>query len=43
MQGECTTALDPAGPRVHKEFTVEPGETLDLGEIRIEKPQTPSR
>jgi len=35
-----TTARDPAGPQVRKEFTVKPGETLDLGEIRIEKPQS---
>ncbi len=27
------------GIQVRKEFTVKPGETLDLGEIRIEKPQ----
>jgi protocatechuate 3,4-dioxygenase beta subunit len=26
------------GPEVRKEFTVKPGETVDLGDIRIEKP-----
>jgi protocatechuate 3,4-dioxygenase beta subunit len=34
-----TTLRDSAGPQVRKEFTVKPGQTFDLGEIRIEKPQ----
>ncbi len=29
------------GPTVRKEFTVKPGETIDLGDIRIEKPPAP--
>jgi RNA polymerase sigma factor (sigma-70 family) len=36
-----TTARDPTGPLVRKEFTVKPGETVDLGDIRIEKPPAP--
>jgi RNA polymerase sigma factor (sigma-70 family) len=34
-----TTTRDPIGPQVRKEFTVKPGEILDLGDILIERPQ----
>jgi len=34
-----TTAQDPAGPQVRKEFTVNPGETLELGDLLIERPK----
>jgi hypothetical protein len=34
------TASDAAEPRLCKEFTVKPGESLDLGEILIEKPRS---
>jgi hypothetical protein len=36
---DYTTVRDPSGPQVRKEFTVKPGESLDLGDILIEKPQ----
>ncbi len=32
------TTSREAGPQLREEFTVKSGETLDLGEIRIEKP-----
>jgi hypothetical protein len=35
---DVTTARDTAGPQLRKEFTVKSGETLDLGDILIEKP-----
>jgi hypothetical protein len=34
-----TAGRAPIGPKIREEFTVKPGETLDLGEIRIAKPQ----
>ena len=37
---DATRIREGVDPQVRKEFTVKPGETLDLGEIRIEKPQT---
>ncbi len=37
---DATTLRDPSGPRLRKEFTVKPGETLELGDIEIEKPAT---
>ena len=33
-----TTVREPSGPQVRKEFTVKAGETIDLGEIRIQNP-----
>ncbi|MGO9465510.1 MAG: hypothetical protein ACLQIB_57865 [Isosphaeraceae bacterium] len=33
-----TAVRGQTGPEVRKEFTVKPGETVDLGDIRIEKP-----
>jgi hypothetical protein len=33
-----TTLLNPTGLQLRKEFSVKPGETLDLGDILIEKP-----
>jgi hypothetical protein len=38
---DVSTLRDPSGPQVRKEFTVKPGEALDLGDIRIEKPPAP--
>jgi hypothetical protein len=32
-----TAARTPSGPQLRKEFTVKPDETLDLGDIVIEK------
>jgi RNA polymerase sigma factor (sigma-70 family) len=34
-----TTSMTPRGPQIGKEFTVKPGETLELGEIVIDKPR----
>jgi hypothetical protein len=34
------TTRDPTGPQVRNEFTVRPAETLDLGDIGIERPQS---
>ena len=31
--------IDDAGPQLRKEFTVKPGEVLELGDILIEKPK----
>jgi hypothetical protein len=33
-----TTVRDASGPQVRKEFTVKAGESIDLGEIRIQNP-----
>jgi hypothetical protein len=35
-----STARTPNGPQLRKEFTVKPGEALDLGDILIERPPT---
>jgi hypothetical protein len=36
---DFSTFQTPDGPQLRKEFTVKPGEALDLGDILIEKPQ----
>jgi protocatechuate 3,4-dioxygenase beta subunit len=35
---DYTTARSPSGPQIRKEFSVKPGETLELGDILIERP-----
>ena len=34
------TVPGPSGYPIRKDFAVKPGETIDLGDIRIEKPQS---
>jgi hypothetical protein len=36
-----TTSRDPDGAKARKEFTVKPGETIELGDILIEEPGNP--
>ena len=36
---DYTTARDEVGPQIRKEFSVKPGEDVELGDILIEKPQ----
>lgn len=38
-----TAGRDGSGVHVRQEFSVKPGETLDLGDILIEKPQSRGR
>ncbi len=35
---DFSVSQDPKGPQIRKEFTVKPAETLDLGDVLIEKP-----
>jgi protocatechuate 3,4-dioxygenase beta subunit len=35
---DSTAVRGETGPALRKEFTVKPGETIDLGDIRVEKP-----
>jgi RNA polymerase sigma factor (sigma-70 family) len=37
---DWSLANDPKGLQIRKDFTVKPGETRDLGDILVEKPQT---